>query len=244
MFDLHQVPAGWGLRPTLLGVSSYGLFILLGIAAGAGYYFFTARQKSMDGEKAAIIVLAALLGGGLGAKIPLLLADYRVYAQNPALLASGKTILGGLLGGFAGVLLAKKCFRIKGRYGNLIAPAAALGVSIGRIGCLLTGCCYGKTAGWGIDFGDGYLRYPTQAFEILFHFCAFLTLAFLRPRVKTPGILFKGYLLSYLAFRYLTEFLRESEILWAGQTMYQWLCIGGILLMAPKILSARKRREP
>lgn len=245
MFDVHIVPSGWGLCPTLFGVSSYALFVLLGIAAGAAYYFWAMRGARAGGEKAALIVLAALLGGAIGAKIPVLFLNFQLATASAEALTSGKTVLGGLLGGFLGVILVKKLCHIKGRYGNVIAPAAALGLAVGRVGCLLAGCCFGKPTGggWGLNFGDGVLRWPTQLLELLFHLAAFAVLLYLKKRVHTPGILFKGYVLSYLIFRYFTEFLRVSDVLWAGQTAYQLLCIAGVLLVGTKLVFLKKKEK-
>lgn len=242
MLDLHIVPEGWGLYPALWGLSSYGIFVFLGIIFGAAYYFIGMRSNKVDQEHTALIVMAALLGGATGAKLLEMVFKFRIFAEDPLLFVSGRTVLGGLFGGFLGVLLIKYFFRIKGRYGNVIAPAAALGIAFGRVGCLLAGCCYGKAAGgWGLDFGDGVLRYPTQVFEIVFHLAAFIILHFYKKRVQTPGILFRGYVLSYLIFRYFTEFFRENDLLWAGQTFYQLICLGGILFIGFSVFVTKKR---
>lgn len=242
MLDLHTVPQGWGLYPVLCGFSSYGVFVLAGIIFGAAYYFVGMRNNKVDQEHTALIVMAALLGGAIGAKVLEIVFKFRKFAEDPALFASGRTVLGGFFGGFLGVLLIKYFFRIKGRYGNVIAPAAALGIAFGRVGCLLAGCCYGRAAdGWGLDFGDGILRYPTQIVEIVFHLAAFTVLHFFQKRVHTPGILFRGYVLSYLVFRYFTEFFRENDLFWAGQSFYQLVCLGGILFIGCGVLVAKKR---
>ena len=232
---------GWGLYPTLLGVSSYTVFALAALAAGAACYFWGARRDRAGAEHAAIVLLGALLGAGLGARLPFLL----LYALNPArgsiaLLLDGKTMLGGLIGGLAGAWLAKRVFHIRTPLSDAAAPAAALGFAIGRFGCLGVGCCYGAAAVWGVDLGDGVLRLPTQIFEIAFHGCAFVVLCLLRRHSLARGALLPGYLGSYLVFRYLTEFLRESPAVWAGQTPYQLACLCGLAALAAWALIRRR----
>jgi phosphatidylglycerol---prolipoprotein diacylglyceryl transferase len=143
--------------------------------------------------------------------------------------------VGGFLGGMLGVLLIKKIFKIKLRMGNLIAPAAALGMAIGRIGCFLNGCCYGNKASWGFDFGDGALRLPTQLFEAAFHAAAFCILHYYRDRVKTPGILFKIYVCAYFVFRFFLEMLRSNPQIWLGMSVYQAFSLAGILYLSVRM---------
>ena len=83
------------------------------------------------------------------------------------MLLGGKTIVGGLIGGLVGVELVKLAMGIRRSTGDLYAPALAVAIAIGRIGCLLTGVA-DDTSGtptslpWGMDLGDGVSRHPTQ----------------------------------------------------------------------------------
>ena len=78
---------------------------------------------------------------------------------------------------------------------------------------------------WGVDFGDGLLRYPTQLFEMVFLLIAFAILHYAKKRVKTPGILFKLFLISYFIFRFLIEFIRVNPTIYAGLSIYQILSV-------------------
>ncbi|MDP4133372.1 MAG: prolipoprotein diacylglyceryl transferase [Bacillota bacterium] len=216
-----------GFMPYIFGIPSYGLFVFLGIAAGILYYLIDARKRNVKNEGAVLIVASALIFGAVGSKIPLLL-EYR----NLAALISGKSIVGGLIGGAAGVIIVKKAFGIKLKLGNIIAPAIALGMSIGRLGCFFNGCCYGVASSWGVDFGDGLLRLPTQLFESAFHFTAFLILHNLKGKVLIKGILFKYYILAYFIFRFITEFIRENQTVWGGMSIYQIICALGIVYVS------------
>jgi phosphatidylglycerol:prolipoprotein diacylglycerol transferase len=152
----------------------------------------------------------------------------------------GKSIVGGLVGGMIGVIAIKKIFGIKLKLGNVIAPAIALGMAIGRIGCFLNGCCRGIPAARGFDFGDGLLRLPTQLFECAFHLVAFVVLVYFGNKAKMPGILFKLYLLVYFIFRYLTEFIRENTIVCCGMTVYQIICLLGAIYITSILWMSKK----
>lgn len=236
MTDIAAFSASWGLYPVLLGASAYTVFALAALAAGIACYLAGALRDRAGLEPAAIVLLGALLGAGIGARLPFLL----LYAVNPALVPAfpldGKTMLGGLAGGLAAAWLAKRVFRVHAPLADAAAPAAALAFAIGRLGCLGVGCCYGRQAAWGLDFGDGLLRLPTQLFEVVFHACAFAVLCPLRRHGHARGTLLQGYLGAYLAFRYLTEFLREGHAVWAGQTPYQLVCICGLAALAVRAL--------
>lgn len=242
MFDIHYVPENWGILHDIFGIPSYSLMVGLGIMAGLIYYFVDARKRDTNSESAIIIVAAALIFGILGAKLPLLLMNYKFVSTRPDIWFEGKTIVGGFIGGTFGVVFIKKLLKIQLKMGNVIAPAAALGMGIGRLGCFLNGCCYGLQWSWGVDFGDGVLRLPTQLFEAAFHFIAFFVLVYLKQRVTKPGILFKYYISAYLVFRFFTEFFRQNQRLFDFLTLYQLLSILGLLLINLKTITNMRKR--
>lgn len=229
MLDTHERLAG--ALPSIFGVPYYSIFVLLGFAAGLFYYLRNTRRSMADSDSPALIIVAGLIFGFVGSKIPLLFegggTDYWLY---------GRSVLGALFFGTLGVMLTKRVFGIKLRLGNVIAPPVALGVGIGRLGCFFNGCCYGIVAPFGVNFGDGQTRLPTQLFESAFNLIAFVILHRLKDRVKTPGILFKAYLLSYFVFRFFNEFVRVNPRIWHGLTIYQIISAAGVAFMGSTLL--------
>lgn len=219
MLDTHDRLYG-NEAPYIFGIPAYTFFVGLGIIAGLLYYFVSLKRRGQANEGAVKIVFSALICGVIGSRVPLLF-EGRGWEE----ILFGKSIVGGLIGGMFGVIAIKKILGIKLKLGNVIAPSIALGMAIGRLGCFFNGCCYGIIASWGVDFGDGLFRLPTQLFESAYHFIAFVLLVYYRNKVKTPGILFKLYLLVYLIFRFLTEFIRENPVVCCGMTIYQIICI-------------------
>lgn len=236
MIDAHNAES-WGMAPVLghigaLAIPAYETFVLLAVVAAMLVYAYGVRRHPL-GENSIYLLLAALIGGTLGAKIPVWVTHFReIVAALPDVtpLLSGRTVVGGLIGGVLAVDLTKKRLGIAGRTGNLFAPALALGIAIGRIGCLLRGCCYGMPTSLpgGIDLGDGILRYPVQIYESLFAFALFAVLLALRKRVTGDGMLFALFMLAYFSFRFCMEFLRVEPRPYAGFTLAQVVAAGVI----------------
>jgi len=172
--------------------------------------------------------LGAFCGAMIGAKLPFVLADWEGLLSGRAWLENGKTIVFGLVGGYFGVELAKALLGVRVKTGDSFAVPVAAAVAIGRLGCFVAGCCHGTvtTLPWGVDFGDGLRRHPTQLYESAFHLAAALVLAWLQRGGILRGQLIKLYLIAYLTYRWLSEFIRPEPVLALGLTGYQWACLG------------------
>jgi uncharacterized radical SAM superfamily Fe-S cluster-containing enzyme len=167
----------------------------------------------------------------IGAKLPFLFADWQGFLDGSAWLDNGKTIVSGLVGGYLGVQAAEWAMGVKSRMCDGFAVPLAAAIGIGRLACFSAGCCYGKATSlpWGVDFGDGLHRHPTQLYESAFHLTAAVVLYQLQRRGMFRGQLVKIYFLAYFGYRFLTEFIRPEEPLWLGLTGYQW----AVLVLAP-----------
>jgi phosphatidylglycerol---prolipoprotein diacylglyceryl transferase len=174
------------------------------------------------------IGLSAFCGAMIAAKLPFVLADWEGLLSGRAWLENGKTIVFGIAGGYFGVELAKALLGVRVKTGDSFAVPVATALAIGRLGCFAAGCCHGTVTSlpWAVDFGDGLRRHPTQLYESAFHLTAALILAWLMRRGILRGQLIKLYLIAYLIFRILTEFIRPEPVLALGLTGYQWACLG------------------
>ncbi|HEY3414259.1 MAG TPA: prolipoprotein diacylglyceryl transferase family protein [Armatimonadota bacterium] len=229
------LPSNWGLRAVLfhaggLAVPSYETFVLLAIVAGFIAYWLAARKQPELGDRSAYLIMAALVGGVFGAKAPVWVMHYCevAAAHSPLAWLSGRTIVGGLIGGTAAVALTRPWLGMRERSGNLFAVGMALALAVGRIGCLLRGCCYGVPTSlpWGLDLGDGIRRHPTQLYESLFAFGLFAWLVRASRRHPSPGAMFRTFMLAYFSFRFAVEFLRFEPRTVAGLTLAQIVSIG------------------
>jgi prolipoprotein diacylglyceryltransferase len=169
-----------------------------------------------------------------GAKFAVLMGDalwpLRDFTHWGALLSSGRSIAGALLFGFLGAEAAKPLLKYDIPPNDRFAIILPFSVGIGRVGCLIAGCCRG--APWdgpvAIAYSDGVLRHPAQAYEIVFHISMGLLLRALWRRQILFGRLFALYLATYGVFRYFTEFLRDTPKAFAGLSAYQWLALAMI----------------
>src|SRR6266404_515263 len=201
------------------------------------------------------IIAAATMGAMVGSKLlywcedpALTLAHWR----EPAYLMSGKTIVGALIGGLFAVELAKQILGIKRRTGDLFAVPLCAGIVIGRIGCFLTGL-EDHTAGvatslpWGVNFGDGTPRHPTQLYEALF---ALALGGYLWRRMQRPfisGDIFKEFMVAYFTFRLACDFLKPDVRLFLGLSSIQLACIVMLIYYSADLLrwlSPRDRSLP
>lgn len=190
------------------------------------------------------VAIGAFCGGMLGAKVPFALVDPRGPLCSQAWFADGKTILFGLVGGYVGVEIAKAAMDVRIKTGDSFAVPVAVSIGLGRIGCFIGGCCYGLPTAlpWGLDFGDGIRRHPTQLYEVAFHLSAAAVLWVLERGNRFPRQRFKLYLIAYCLYRFVTEFLRPEVRLWGGLTGYQWTSLA--LLPVIAVLWWQDRERP
>jgi len=187
--------------------------------------------------------VGALLGSrilGLLEQSPALALHWQdLFAQG------GKTIVGGLLGGWLAVEIVKYMAGIRSRTGDLFAAPLCIGIAIGRIGCFFAGLAddtYGKPTSmpWGVDFGDGVKRHPTQLYECVFLFCLAWLLWRWNERPHENGQVFRAFMAAYLTWRLLIDFLKPQPLV-AGMNLIQWACMAGLIVLG--IGEARRLRE-
>jgi phosphatidylglycerol:prolipoprotein diacylglycerol transferase len=225
---------------------SYAAIMLLAIATGAALSRVTQSRLPLTwGEKLGIGI-GAFCGCMIGAKLPFVLADWDGMASGYAWFADGKTIMCGLVGGYLGVELAKWALEIRTKTGDSFAVPVAAAVAIGRLGCFQAGCCFGTPTSlpWGVAFplaGDNLPRHPTQLYETAFHALAAVVLFVLWRRQLLRGQLIKVYIIGYLVYRFVTEFIRPEPQLWIGLSVYQWAALALLpVFVGLWILDARK----
>ena len=250
-----------GMYPTLdpfLGVPvpTHALFVALGVLAAVGVFVLEARRRGQTDERMLYVVLGALMGGAVFMRMGTWLqhVDLRQNASLVEQWAYGnRSILGGLVGAWLGVHIAKRIVGYKLRTGDLFAPAVALGMAIGRIGCYLTelpgtptGTSYGVTldaaAAERLGTTAGLALHPSFVYEIAFHAVAFAVLwLWLRHRLTAPGETLTFYLAGYGTFRFFVEYVRGNEVVWEGLTRPQLFLLFTVPLILGRIVwQARK----
>ena len=227
-----------------LPVPTHDFFTLLGILVAAVLVLVESRRRGLADRRMATIAAGALVGAAIGAR----LGNWWLYLTSggsltlPGLLVdSGKTVLGGLAGAYAGVLVTKRFIGYRAKTGDIFAPAVALGIAVGRVGCFLTEQIGTPTTlPWGFlppestldrvpncpGCASGVAMHPSFLYEIAFFLVLFAVLQWLRPRLQhIPGELFKIFLASYIGFRFAVEFVRGNPEAALGLTRSQWFLL-------------------
>ena len=183
------------------------------------------------------VVVGGMVGALLGAKILVLLQHLNLVWMDwrSWLLVGlqGKTLVGALLGGLIGVEVTKKWIGLKQSTGDAFVFPLLVGTAIGRLGCFLTGLSdrtYGTvtTLPWGIDFGDGLLRHPTQLYEVGFLTVLGILLAWHSRCDRPSGERFQLYLVGYLGFRFVVDLLKPDFHPLLGLSFIQLACLLGV----------------
>ncbi|MDP3723298.1 MAG: prolipoprotein diacylglyceryl transferase [Candidatus Omnitrophota bacterium] len=221
---------------------SYGVLLVIAFVVSTWLASRAARrlppaQRAIGAEQLVDCASLALLSGVVGARLFYIILQRELFLQSPwEVLAVWH---GGLVwyGGLAGGLLAAWGYVRWKRLSFLgvldqFAPFLAVGHAIGRVGCFLNGCCYGKPTGawWGVTFpGHAQPVIPTQLLEA----AGLIVLSVALRRIQRGrlterrGALFGVYLMGYAVLRFVLEFLRGDQASgWAGLTLPQFMSVG------------------
>jgi prolipoprotein diacylglyceryltransferase len=209
-------------------------FEILGYAVAASIFFLHARKRDpVSPDDRARLLAAASAGAAIGMR----LLHWLSYATFETAITGGKSVVGGLLGGVLGVEIAKRIIGIRRRTGDSLVLPILAALVIGRAGCFLTGPI-DRTAGiptnvpWGIAIGDGIVRHPVALYEIAFLLLLVPFLQLVRTR-RPEGEMFRVFMLAYLAFRLLVDFLKpDPPAIAGGLTAIQFACLGGLTYFA------------
>jgi phosphatidylglycerol---prolipoprotein diacylglyceryl transferase len=242
-----------GLRLGPVVISPH--FFLEALAYTAGFAVYQ-RDRKRGGDflrtsDRSSLIVAAIVGAAIGSKLLAWLEDPAtliLHWNDWQFLLGGKTIVGGLLGGTAAVEWTKSKLGIARRTGDLLAIPLMLGIAIGRVGCFLAGLSdntYGVATSlpWGVDFGDGIARHPTQLYEVGFVLILAGVLSRLRALPHREGDLYRVSLISYLAWRLFVDFLKPDPA-FAGLSTIQWVCLAALLWYArdaADLIASRRR---
>lgn len=210
---------------------SYGLLVAIGFLTGIAVAQRMARRFGLDPDRIFNLAVYLALGAIVGAKLFLVIQDWRFYVQAPRelftmeFLQSAGIFYGGLIVALLVLTLYVRHFKMRWLgVGDAVAPGVAIGHAIGRLGCFSAGCCWGKPTSlpWGVTFTSQYAHQtvgvplgiplqPTQLYESIAEFIIFAVLWRIGKKRGFEGQLTAVYLLSYGVVRFLVDFLRAYE---------------------------------
>ena len=227
-----------------LAIHPHALMEVIGYSGGFQLYLFTRKwfpRSVASGEPVVWVIFGALCGALLGSRLLAILeTPSSLHLPVVQLLFAGKTVVGGLLGGWIGVEVAKRLVGVRHSTGDAFVFPLIFGQCCGRVGCFLTGLSdhtYGNFSSlpFAVDFGDGP-RHPTQLYEIVFLLLLAGGLFLVRHRGARNGVLFRLYLLGYLLFRVAVEFIKPVERHYLGLSAIQLASLVGAIVLAWQLL--------
>jgi phosphatidylglycerol:prolipoprotein diacylglycerol transferase len=251
-------------------ITGYGIMMMAGFLVAGWTIQRTLRSKGLNEDYASSVVVAAVVGGIVGAKI-----WYVALTQELGALFSrgGLVWYGGFIGGCLGVALNSWRERVPARLtAEICAPALAIGYALGRFGCFLVQDDYGipTTLPWGFKFPDGLppttaqnlhslfgvpvpegtapstvlAVHPTQLYEFFAMLAAFFILWRLRDHKHGVGWLFGVYLIFAGVERFLVEILRAKDDRFLGPfTLAQVTSLAVVLVGVAVTMKYRQRDE-
>lgn len=251
LFEIGPVP-----------VYSYGLMLGITFLFGSAIFARELRRNKLDENMGVTITFLCLIGGIVGSKIFYVLEEWNFGSAMPLssyfsreilFSPSGLTFYGGLVLAVIMVLIYCKVQKLSVlSIFDMMAPAAALGYGIARVGCHLSGdgdygipvngtiwefLGYSYTNGT-VPTEAGVLVHPTSIYEFVFAIIIFAFLWSKRSKYKTPGIIFGFYLILAGFERLFIEIIRINPRIIFGLSQAQIISIvmiiGGIYLLVSK----------
>ena len=211
-----------------LTIPTYGVLAAAGLIIGLIICVRYGVREGFDEDSCWNMGVISIFVGIVGAKLLLLVVDWNFYSQHLnevftwRMLQSGGVWYGGLIGAVsAGIIYAVLHHWPVLKTADAYAPGIAFGHSLGRLGCLAAGCCYGKPTDvkWGIVFTNPVAEkltgtplhvrlHPTQIYEWAAEFAIFLVLVWLYKRRTRYGQVAGTYLFLFGIARFIIEFWR------------------------------------
>jgi len=207
-------------------IPSYGFFVALGVFVSLLVAKLRARKEGMDGVKVFDTGLSIVIASFIGSKIALVFVYpgdfFRSFSSFISLIRSGGVFYGGFIAGvITAILLIRKARFPIWTLGDVYGAALPIGQAIGRIGCFMAGCCWGKSCSlpWAVTFTNPFAHeitgvplhtslHPSQLYLSLSDLTIFFLLQLLYTRRRFKGQIFLMYAWLYGAARFLLEFLR------------------------------------
>jgi phosphatidylglycerol:prolipoprotein diacylglycerol transferase len=191
-----------------------------------------AKKSRINPEEIFNFLFMVFVSGIIGARIFYVIENMGYYFKNPLeiimLQYGGLAWFGGLIvGSVSGFFYLRKKKLGVYRILDLVAPFIALGQALGRVGCLLNGCCFGKASYYGVYLeAHNAVLLPTQIYSAGLLLIIFIILRLLQDRPRHAGTIFFAYLFLYSIKRFFIEFLRaDNPIIYSGLTLFQILSI-------------------
>jgi phosphatidylglycerol:prolipoprotein diacylglycerol transferase len=246
-------PIEIGINPVAFGfgpfeVRWYGIMVVLAVVAIIIITLLEAKRVGISEEHIYSVALWAVIGGVIVSRLVHVIDKWDYYVAHPEQIIrfEGLAVYGAIIGALLAVFIYAWIKKLSfWQLGDVAAPGALLGQAIGRIGCILNGCCYGLLTSmpWAVIYTNprsyaplGLPIHPTQAYHLLWNLAAFAVIWGLRRRLKPQGSLFLSYLALYAVGDLGIRFVRVGEPFLFGMQQAQLIGIVILLVTVPWLI--------
>lgn len=239
-FKIGPLPVHW-----------FGLLVAAAFLVGLWTASRRAARDGLPPEKISDIGVWLILGTIIGARGLYVISYWKEhFAGKPwtdifMVQQGGLVYYGGLVGAtLAGMLYIRRHRLPFWKVADALAPSIALGYFVGRFGCLMNGCCYGRptTLPWAIHFPPdhptmGVGVHPVQVYDALLNLGFSFFLGWLHRRKKFNGQIFAAYLIGYSILRSIAELFRgDYPVRYFGDMATPAQLVGGVILVVGVLL--------
>ena len=245
--------------------SQYALFYRMAFIVGGLLVLYEGYRRNWPLCSWLIVIFTCVICGIIGSKLLVLSpGDFDPFLSDGVVPSTTKkTYLGAILGGIIGVGLIRRWLGFRHSVADAFVIAVPVALAVGRIGCLLGGCCFGTPTDlpWAISYAGGSMPYavhnalgllqagaitsvaghPTQMYEIIACLVLIACLGAKRDAFKAPGNAFYVSVISYGIFRFMEEFIREGGVLFWGLKSVQWGLVPAVLCVTIFVLWKERR---
>lgn len=254
-----------GLDPVIFEVAGlefrwYSLAIMVGIFIGVWFSGREFRRKKLDETNFGNIAIIGVASGILGARLFHVMDRLDHYMNNPTQIlnfqSGGLAIYGAVVGGFLGVVVACKIYKVPVLPAiDAVAPGLLLAQAVGRFGCIVNGDAWGaQTDAWFAFIytnPDSFIpnrllnvpTHPYPVYDMLMNFAIFGVIMVLRTRGLPNGALFALFVLLYATGRFFISFVREERVWFWGLQEAQVISIIGVVIAGLALVYLLRQRE-
>lgn len=240
-------------------IPTYGLCMAMGIIVACLVSFVRLKKRNEHGENLLLVGAVGMVFALIFAKAAYYVFSYGISRLISEILSgnftgfenAGLVYYGGLVGGVIGGVIAIKCEHLPYRqYCDAIVPCIPLGHAFGRIGCLLSGCCFGQEYTGSIAVHTPFLppettAFPIQLVEVLVNVGIFIVLVRYATNDDCRHQTLSLYVLLYGIARFILECFRGDLVrgIFGGLSSSQWISIACIVASLTVILFSIQKRK-
>lgn len=234
------------MHPILLNIPgfplySYGGMLMISFLCATVLAVHLGKKRGYSADGVIELVMGCIIAGVIGCRLGFVIQSPVHYIQHPLsavnLREGGMTITGGLVVAVLWLLFKYRRGSVLNVFDFMAGPVI-LGMAVGRIGCLMHGCCFGEVCNlpWAITYPEGTFppgfvlgpRHPSQIYETLMDMVLLAWLYYKYTRIRYAGELFYTFFAGYGVIRFIDEMTRyvEPDTIMGPLNLYQWIAVG------------------